>query len=508
MPTNSGVIETGAVNRWITHGIASLAVFAAFLDSSLLVIAFPSIRRSFALVSTAELSWVLTAYSILFGALLVPAGRLADQSGRKRTFLSGVALFTLASGLCAAAPSAGALIAARALQAVGAALLLPTALALVLAAFPPEKRTIAVTLWGAVAGLAYALGPSAGAFSIQYLGWRSAFYINLPIGVLVFVLGKRRLRESRDVTARAMPDMLGVALFITSVGLVTFGIVGSEAWGWLNLNTVGMMVAGVILSLIFIRRSLRVPSPAVDLTLFADKNYGFANLATFVFGIASLSMFLGNVLFLTQIWHYSTLKAGLAIVPAPLTVIPVSIVGGRVASRYGHRMLVFPGGILFGLAGISLILRAKTTPDFISVWLPATLLVGGGIGLCRPILGSAAVHGLTASRFAIGSAINQAIGQLGAVLGVALAIALLGRDPRAAGLSSFQHVFALFAMSGIVTSAASIGIRTKPLWSAAGSSQALAVSGEPKLEPSSQEIPVCGCGTRRISDVNSGLPGN
>lgn len=455
--------ESGAVNPWSTHGLTSLVMFAAFLDSSLLVIAFPSIRLSFAAVSTAELSWILNAYTIVFGALLVPSGRLADQFGRKNMFLWGVAIFTLASALCGVAPNAGALIASRALQAVGAAMLMPTSLALVLAAFPAEKRAIAVTLWGAVGGLAAALGPSAGAFVIQSLGWRSAFYINLPIGILAFALGKRLLRESRDTTARVLPDFVGVLLLIAAVGLVTLGIVASEAWGWLDPHTTGFSLAGVVLLLLFVRRSLRVPSPAFDLTLFADRNYRFANLATLLFAIAFFSMFLGNVLFLTQIWQYSTLKAGLAILPAPLIVIPVAVLSGRVASRYGHRILVAPGGALFALAGIGLLLRAGPIPSYVSVWLPSSLLVGLGVGLCLPVLSSAAVHGLPPSRFAVGSAVNQSIRALGAVLGVALAIALLGRDPRTADLPTFQHVFALFVLCGFLTSAASIGIRTEPM---------------------------------------------
>jgi EmrB/QacA subfamily drug resistance transporter len=417
-----------SVSPWNIHGLTSLVMFAAFLDSSLLVIAFPSIRQSFSSVSTAELSWILNAYSIIFGALLVPSGRLADQFGRKKMFLSGVAIFTLASTLCGVAPNAGALIAARALQAVGAAIVMPTSLALVLGAFPIEKRAIAVTLWGAVGGLAAALGPSAGAFLIQSLGWRSAFYINLPIGVLALVLGRKLLRESRDTTARALPDFVGVVLLIAAVGLITLGIVASEAWGWLDLHTVGFVLLGIVLSLVFVWRSLRVSSPALDLTLFSDANYRFANLATFLFSVAFFAMFLGNVLFLTQIWHYSTLRAGLAILPAPLTVIPVAILGGRIASRYGHRVLVVPGGILFGLAGSSLWLRAGSTPNYLAVWFPSSLLIGLGIGLCLPVLGSAAVHGLQASRFAVGSAVNQSFRALGSVLGVALALALLGRD--------------------------------------------------------------------------------
>src|SRR5262249_51962153 len=334
MPFNPQKGESATLNPWTAHGLTSLVMFAAFLDSSLLVIAFPSIRLSFASVSTAELSWILNAYTIVFGALLVPSGRLADQFGRKKMFLWGVAIFTLASALCGVAPNAGALIAARALQAVGAAMVMPTSLALVLAAFPVEMRAIAVTLWGAVGGLAAALGPSAGAFLIQSLGWRSAFYINLPIGLLASVLGRRLLRESRDITARALPDFVGVVLLMAAVGLVTLGIVASETWGWLDLHTVGFVAAGLLLSLVFIRRSLRVVSPALDLTLFADTNYRFANLATFLFGIAFFAMFLGNVLFLTQIWHYSTFKAGLAILPAPLTVIPISLLSGPLVSPY------------------------------------------------------------------------------------------------------------------------------------------------------------------------------
>jgi EmrB/QacA subfamily drug resistance transporter len=444
-----------SVNPWNIHGLTSLVMFAAFLDSSLLVIAFPSIRRSFSSVSTAELSWILNAYSIIFGALLVPSGRLADQFGRKKMFLSGVAIFTLASTLCGVAPSAGALIAARALQAVGAAMVMPTSLALVLGAFPIEKRAIAVTLWGAVGGLAAALGPSAGAFLIQSLGWRSAFYINVPIGALALLLGRKLLRESRDTAARVLPDFVGVVLLIAAVGLVTLGIVASEARGWLDLRSAGLILLGIVLSLVFVRRSLRVSSPALDLTLFSDANYRFANLATFLFSVAFFAMFLGNVLFLTQIWHYSTLRAGLAILPAPLTVIPVAILGGRIASRYGHRVLVVPGGILFGLAGIGLFLRAGSTPNYLSVWFPSSLLIGLGIGLCLPVLGSAAVHGLRASRFAVGSAVNQTARQVGGAIGVAILVALLGSGAgHPAGLHNFRHLWiycaAMAAVAGVI----------------------------------------------------------
>lgn len=476
MVENPQTSKSITTNPWNIHGLTSLVMFAAFLDSSLLVIAFPSIRRSFSSVSAAELSWILNAYSIIFGALLVPSGRLADQFGRKKLFLSGVAVFTLASALCGVAPSAGALIAARALQAVGAAMVMPTSLALVLGVFPLEKRAIAVTLWGAVGGLAAALGPSAGAFLIQSLGWRSAFYINLPIGILAFVMGRRLLRESRDDTARVLPDFVGVAQLIAAVSLVTLGIIASEAWGWLTPRTAGSVIVGTVLIFVFVRRSLRVSSPALDLTLFSDANYRFANLATFLFSIAFFAMFLGNVLFLTQIWHYSTLRAGLAILPAPLTVIPVAILGGRVAGSYGHRVLVIPGGILFSLAGISLFLRAGSTPNYLSVWFPASLLIGLGIGLCLPVLGSAAVQGLEASRFAVGSAVNQAFRALGSVLGVALAIALLGRDPRTAELPAFQHVFALFVTCGFLTSVASIGIRTNVAASMRAASEVRAVN--------------------------------
>src|SRR5262249_46222481 len=153
--------------------------------------------------------------------------------------------------------------------------------------------------------------------------------------------------------------------------------------------------------------------------------------------------------------------AGLAITPAPLAVIPVAIVSGRVASRHGHRVLIGPGGVIFSLAGLLLVLLAGSEPTYASVWLPASILVGLGVGLCLPVLSSAAVHGLPPTRFAIGSAVNQALRQLGGVLGVALAVALLGRDFRSAPLSSFNHVRALFIAGGLLTSVASLGVRTK-----------------------------------------------
>src|SRR5881398_821217 len=176
-------------SAWRTLALTSVAVFVVSLDGTVLFVAFPAIRATFARVSAAQLSWVLNAYTIVFGALLVPSGRIADRVGRKRTFLLGLALFSAASALCGLAPSAGALIAARALQAVGAALLLPSSLAVVLHAFVVARRASAVALWGAVGALAAAIGPSLGSLIIQSWGWRWVFYINVPVGIAAAVRG-------------------------------------------------------------------------------------------------------------------------------------------------------------------------------------------------------------------------------------------------------------------------------------------------------------------------------
>jgi MFS family permease len=193
-------------SRWPTFALCSLAVFLVMLDTTILFVAFHGIRRSFAAVSNADLSWILNAYTIVFGTLLVPAGRLADLYGRKRLFLIGVALFTLASGLCGWAGSAFALIGFRVLQAIGAAFLMPASLALILAAFPKTKRSIAVSLWGAVEALAAAVGTSLGAYIVATLGWPWAFLINVPVGLVGLMLSARRLRESRSVELGALPD--------------------------------------------------------------------------------------------------------------------------------------------------------------------------------------------------------------------------------------------------------------------------------------------------------------
>lgn len=449
-------------NAWKILGLTNLAVFAASLDATVLFVAFPSIQGTFSDVSTAQLSWVLNAYTVVFAALLVPAGRLADRVGQRKVFLSGVATFTVASMLCGMAPSPDLLIAARSLQAIGGAMLIPASLALILVAFPKSKRSTAVSLWGAVGALAAVVGPSLGAAIVQTGGWRWAFFLNLPIGAAAIMLGSRLLFESRNPDATDVPDVIGVLLSIAGVGLTALGIVQSEEWGWNDNRTIGALVVGVALLTVFLSRSARVKSPALDLKLFNDPNYRFANLATLVFGVAFNAMFLGLVLFLTQAWGYSTLRAGLAITPGPLMVVFVAPLAGRIADVRGHRILIVPGGLVFALGGLLLYARAQATPSFFDTWLPAAILIGVGVGLSLPALSSSAVYNLPPNRFAIGSAVNQAIRQLGAVLGVALVIALLGRPSPSQVLSAFDRIFALLIVCGLLTSLISMGINTKP----------------------------------------------
>jgi EmrB/QacA subfamily drug resistance transporter len=454
--------ELNPSRAWLVLAVTSFAVFASALDTTILYVAFPAIQETFADVSRADLSWAINAYTIVFAALLVPAGRLADRIGRRKVFFAGVVIFTVSSAFAGAAPTAGALMAARVVQAVGAAALLPSSLALVLGEFPREKRATAVGIWGAVGALAAATGPTLGALIIELASWRLAFFVNLPIGALVIFLGYRIIRESKDPDAAQRQDLLGIPLLIAGVGSLALGIVQSDEWGWGDTRTLTAFAVSAVTLALFVLRSATYHSPALDLTLFRNHNFRWANLATASFGIAFAAMFLGTVLFLTNVWRYSTLEAGLLIAPGPFLAGVVAVPAGRAADGIGHRPMLVAGGLIFAAANVWRVLGTGLDREVLELWIPTLLLTGIGVGLTLPTLSSAAVHGLAPNRFAVGGAVNQTVRQIGSVLGVALVIALLGSPSPAELLDAFDRIFWLLAAGGVATALFSLAIDTKP----------------------------------------------
>ena len=322
--------------------VASAGMFMASLDLFIVNIAFPDIRADFGGTSLASLSWVLNAYAIVFAALLVPMGRLADLIGRKRVFLIGLGVFTAASALCAAAPSVGFLIGARVLQAVGGAMLMPTSLSLVLPEFPPERRAAAVGIWAATGAFAAAAGPPLGGLLVE-LSWRWVFLVNLPVAAVVAVAAVRVLREARDPDATRLPDLVGSAMIVAGVGALTLAIVKGPDWGWSSPEIVGLLAAAAVLVPAFLYRSARHVSPVVDVSMLRVRSFALANAAGLLFFAAFGAMLLSGVLWLTGVWHYSVLTAGLALAPGPFTAGLFAVPSGRLADRFGQRAVGHPG---------------------------------------------------------------------------------------------------------------------------------------------------------------------
>jgi EmrB/QacA subfamily drug resistance transporter len=414
----------------------------ASLDLSIVNIAFPALQRSFPHDPRASLAWVITGYSIVFGSLLVTGGRTADRLGRRRVFFTGLLVFTVGSALCGLAPSVGLLVAGRLIQGGGAAAMLPASLGLLLASFPAERRSEIVALWGGVGALAVATGPSLGALLISAGGWRWAFYVNLPVGALAWLFGRRVLTETARVTTQKAPDYLGVGLVSTVLAGLVLAISEGPAWGWSSGRIVGCLVGAVLLGAAFIYRSSRHPQPVLDLALFSSRSFSVANAATFLYAMGFFAMLLGNILFLTGVWKYSILRAGLAVTPGPLVVAVVSGLGGRVATRFGFRVVLLPGTVAFAAGLVWYATRVGVHPAYVAEWLPATLVTGLGIGMTFPVLSAAAVSSLPAHRFAVGSAVNQTARQIGGALGIALLVVILGAPTSpAAALDHYKHLW-------------------------------------------------------------------
>ena len=395
--------------------------FLATLDLFIVNIAFAQIRGSFPGTDTQTLSWVLTAYGIVFAALLVPAGRLADVYGRRRMFRLGMLIFTLASVGCAIAPSVGVLIAFRAGQAIGAALMVPTSLGLLLASFPPERHRRVVGIWAAIGSVAASCGPPIGGV-LLVAGWRWIFLVNVPVAVIALVLG-RRLPEQRHPGDGKLPDLLGAALLAVGISGVVAAISNLSDWG-ASPKTFVAAGLGVVFLVGFAVRCVRHPRPVIDPNLLRLRQLSAATFAMATFYAAFGILLLGGTLFLSQVWHYGSIEAGLGFAPGPIAATVFAVIGSR--TPFGRRTLIVAGSLLFAIAGLYWIVFLRAEPNYALDYLPGLVLSGTGVGLTQSAIIAAGSSVLPAHQYATGTGIINTARQVGSAIGVAILVSVLG----------------------------------------------------------------------------------
>jgi EmrB/QacA subfamily drug resistance transporter len=446
--------DEGAARRWAVLAVVCAAQFLTILDLWVVNIALPTLQRDFAPATLPAVAWILDIYAIGLAGLLLPAGRAADRLGARRCFLAGLVIFGAASAACAAAPSLPVLIAARAVQAAGAAVLMPTSLGLALAVFPARQRGTAVGIWSAVAGAAGGSGPVLGGLLVG-VSWRLIFLINVPLVVAALVAGVAVLPRPEVVRGAVRPrlDVAGALLALAAIGLVCLAL--TEAPNWPPGRTGGLLAAGLVLGAVFVAWIRRRRDPVLSPGLFAVRRFsaGAAGIVAYYTGFAAL--LLGTTLLLTQYWHFSVLSAALGIVPAPLTVALGAPFSGLVAARLGRRATVGAGAALFAASAAWPLAAAGPRPAYLAVVLPSMLAWGVANALIQPSL-FAAADAVPRAELASGSAVLAMARQLGSALGVAVLVALLGPHP-GPSLAGYDRVWILVLASAAATALAGLG---------------------------------------------------
>ncbi|WP_406451751.1 MFS transporter [Streptomyces sp. NBC_00876] len=445
-----------------TAWIIAAGVFVVNLDLFIVNVAVPALGDAFRGSSLASLSWVLNAYAIVFAALLVVAGRLADRYGHRRGFLLGLGLFTVASALCALAPGVGWLVAARALQAVGAAVLMPTSLALLLVNTPAERRPRAIRGWAAIGGIAAGLGPVVGGLLVE-ADWRWVFLVNVPVGAVGLIAGARLLPDARPHRDGPFPDLAGAVLLTLAIGALALGLVKADAWGWSSARVLGSLAAAVLLTGAFWLRSVRHRAPVIEPALLRTPAFASATLAALLFTVAFAAMLLTSVLWCQQVWGYSAIRTGLAIAPGPLVVPLLAVSSGPVVRRIGAGRTAALGCLLFGAGMAWWALALDAAPHYAAGFLPGMMVTGIGVGLALPTLVGAAAAALPPTRFATGSAVTTMARQTGSVLGVALMVTLLGAPSApAVAVDAFRQSWWAAAAAAVLAAVTALALHGRP----------------------------------------------
>lgn len=411
---------------WHTLGITSLVGFMVSLEITVIALALPEIRLAFPAAAESTLSWIITAYTIGLAALLLVAGWAADRYGRKRVFLIGLVVFAISSFLAGMANGIETLIAARALQSIGGAMQFPAGLALLLNAFAPERRQMAIGVWGAMGGLAAAVGPPLGGFLVGVFGWRSVFLINVPIALGAAAAGLAWLTESRNPTIPARVDLLSIPLGTIGVGSMVLGIVRGPEAGWASPATIATFVVGAGLIVLFVARSSRHPSPLFNLELFRVPSYSIGNLGSVFFVVAFFAYFVPLPSYIQEVWGWAVIRTGLVVVPGPLVAAVLAPFAGRIADRVGVAPVLTVGGVA-GVTAMALhLLMTDNDPSAIDIIVPGMVL-GVAAGCSFAMLVGATMRDVSPAQFGMAGAGRTTVFQLSLAVAIALAVAIVGR---------------------------------------------------------------------------------
>jgi len=410
--------------RWWTLAAMCFALFMIMLDNTVVNVALPSIQNDLH-TSIAGLQWTVNAYTLAFGVLLVTGGRLGDILGRRRVFLTGVVIFAASSLFIGFSQSSAWLIAGRAAQGVGAALMMPATLSIITNVFPPHERGRAIGTWAGVSALALAIGPVLGGVLVEHVSWQSIFFINLPVAAGAIAVTLFATRESRDETVLPTIDYAGVAAFTIGMTALTLGLVEAGDWGWGSVRVLGLFaLAGVALS-VFAVVERRVRVPMVDFGFFRSRTFLGANIVAFIVSFAMLAMFFFLTLYMQNILRYSPLEAGIRFLPSTLMVILVAPIAGRQTDRVGPRPLIVAG---LTLVGISLGWMSFLTPTSgFGFLLPGFVLMGIGIALTMSPMSTAAMNAVDQSKAGVASGILSMNRMVGGTLGVAVLGTFIGQ---------------------------------------------------------------------------------
>jgi EmrB/QacA subfamily drug resistance transporter len=427
MTVQSIPVEEIYARRWRIWGVVMIGLFMALIDITIVNITIPQLQRDLH-SSVDSVSWVLNAYNIMFAVLLVSMGRLADQFGRKRFFIIGMSIFTVGSFLCAISWSIGALVTFRVIQAVGAGILAPIALAMTTLVFPPAQRALGLAMMAMVANAAAALGPPVGGLLVEFagwpwdVGWHWIFLINVPIGVLGVALALRVMPETTDPYAGTKVDWFGMATIGSSIFCLTYGLVEANDKGWGSPLIVSLLTASALLALAFALTQRYGRFPMLTRGLVRNRQFVGASLSLFLFAIGMMGVLFMTVLAFVNLWGYSELEAALAISPVPLVGLIVSPIVGRLASRIAPRAIGVPALVIMA-GGLYWLSTLPAEPDFLSVLGPLALM-GAGIGATFPAVSIGSMGSIAGQELGLGSGIVNMSRQVGFAVGVALLVAV------------------------------------------------------------------------------------